>query len=337
MSDLAAARAVSLPVSATGRPEAGGDEAARPEALALTRQLANLPLFSDLDPAILHALVQQARPVELAAGKVLFRQGDDSKSLFVVVDGAVVPIAEGGARRKLAVLERGAFVGEIGLVTRQPRNATVTALVDSTLLAIDRTALLPVMRSQPVLAEGILRPARERMLDRQLRTHLFFASFPPAERSEIARRFRIVEVRAGAKLVEQGRIADALYVVLAGSFARIERPRGRELGHLGIGELVGGRSLLEGKPAACDVVANGRAWVLVLGERRFRRIIEENPRLVRVVERLSAAGARASAARCEDSPRRPEAASLPPQASPPPHRAAPARAASGGRAPRSRS
>lgn len=293
-------------------------------AAALGGQLANLPLFADLDPATLHALIQQARPVELEAGKVLFRQGDDSRSLFVVVDGAVVPIAEGGSRRKLAVLERGALVGEIGLVTRQPRNATVTALVDSKLLAIDRAALFPAMRSQPALAEGILRPARQRMLDRQLRTHLFFASFVPAERGAVARQFRLVEVKAGTKMVEQGKPAGGLHVVLAGSFARIERKQGRKLGALGIGDVFGGHSLLEGAPSQFDVVANGKAWVLVLGERRFRRIIEENPRLVRVVERLSAADA--SSAR-PSGPQRP--ASQRP--------APPSRAASAGRAPRFRS
>lgn len=328
LSDLAAARAVSLPSSRGAAVADAAGEGLGPEAATLCGQLANLPLFTDLDPATLHALIQQARPVELAAGKLLFRQGDDSKSLFVVVDGAVVPIAEGGSRRKLAVLERGALVGEIGLLTRQPRNASVAALVDSKLLAIDRTALVPAMRSQPALAEGILRPARQRMLDRQLRTHLFFASFAPEARSAVARQFRLVEVKAGTRLVEQGRPADGLYVVLAGSFARIERGKGRELGTLGIGDVFGGQSLLEASPSPFDVVANGKAWVLVLGERRFRRIIEENPRLVRIVERLSAASAQASVL--------PRSASCSHPASP--SRPAPSsRAASADRARRSRS
>lgn len=287
LSDLAAAHAVSLPLRSESSRTIEGAEALAAGAAAVCGQLANLPLFTDLDPATLHALIQQARPVDLEAGKVLFRQGDASKSLFVVVDGAVVPIAEGGSRRKLAVLERGALVGEIGLVTRQPRNATVAALVDSRLLAIDRSALMPAMRSQPALAEGILRPARQRMLDRQIRTNVFFAAFAPPERSAVARQFRLVEVKAGSRILEQGKPPEGLFVVVAGSFARIDRKTGRELGAVGIGELCGGDALLDGCPAAHDVVANGKAWVLVLGERRFRRLLEEHPRMKRVVAKLS--------------------------------------------------
>lgn len=287
LSDLAAARAVSLPVPAESSRSIAGAEGLASGTAALSGQLANLPLFTDLDPATLHALIQQARPIDLEAGKVLFHQGDASKSLFIVVDGAVVPIAEGGSRRKLAVLERGALVGEIGLVTRQPRNATVAALVDSRLLALDRSALMPAMRSQPALAEGILRPARQRMLDRQIRTNLFFAAFAPPDRSAVARRFRLVEVKAGSRIVEQGKPPEGLFVVLAGSFARIDRRSGRELATIGIGELCGGDALLDGRPSDHDVVANGKAWVLVLGERRFRHLLEEHPRLVRVVQKLS--------------------------------------------------
>lgn len=347
LSDVAAAQAVSLPAPAgDGRLAPPGDPAPSTR-LALSAQLANLPPFAALEPDRLHALVVQARAVDLPAGGILFHQGDASKSLYVVVDGAVVPIAEGGAggaegrvRRKLAVLERGDLVGEIGLVTRQPRNATVVALVDSKLLAIDRAALLPVMRESRELAEHILAPVRRRMLDRQLRTNLFFAAFAPPAREAVARRFRVLEVKAGTKLVRQGEPPEGLFVVLSGSLSRIDARSGREQGGLGIGDVFGGRSLLAGVPSASDVVANGRAWLLVLGESRFRRLIETHPRVARVVKRLSEGeagelesqrkGAQATSARA--SSRRP---SHPP--SRPPRTAPRARAGAAGRAPRSRS
>lgn len=308
--DVAAAQAVSLPRSARaetppqtkstrsarvvkGRPgrRAGASNAEIDP--ALRSEIANLPLFADLEPESLHELIGRLRVVVLDQGQILFRQGDSADALYVVVEGAVVPIAEGAegeGRRKLAVIERGDFVGEIGLVTKQPRNATVAALVESKLVAIDRSVLVPLMRQAPSVAQGILRFLRSRMLERQIRSNLFFAAFAHAERKSVARQFRLLEVKDGTRIVTRGQPPEGLFVVLAGSLARIDPECAKELGRLELGDAFGGDWLLAGKPSPWDVVARGRAWLIVLGERRFRRIVETNPRLVRVLERLARRG-----------------------------------------------
>jgi CRP/FNR family cyclic AMP-dependent transcriptional regulator len=287
--DVAAAQAVSLPSSAPARRGVGKIDP------ALRGEIANLPLFADLEPESLHELIGRLRVVVLDQGQILFRQGDAANALYVVVEGAVVPIAEGAegeGRRKLAVIERGDFVGEIGLMTKQPRNATVAALVESTLVAIDRSVLVPLMRDAPSVAQGILRFLRSRMLDRQIRSNLFFAAFAHAEREAVARQFRLLEVKDGTRIVTGGQPPEGLFVVLAGSLARVDPARGKQLGRLELGDVFGGDWLLAGKPSPWDVVARGRAWMIVLGERRFRRIVETNPRLVRVLERLARRGVR---------------------------------------------
>lgn len=303
--DLAAARAVSLPRSATAPPasadarRAPAGKSPRPLAPSLRSEIANLPLFSELDPESLHALIGRLRVVVLDQGQILFRQGDPAEALYVVIEGAVVPIAEGAegeGRRKLAVIERGDFVGEIGLITKQPRNATVAALVESRLVAIDRSVLVPLMRRAPSVAQALLRFLRARMLDRQIRSNLFFAAFAHAEREAVARQFRLLEVKTGTRVVTRGAPPEGLFVVLAGSLARVDPERGKELGRIELGDVFGGDWLLAGQPSPWDVVARGRTWLIVLGERRFRRIVETNPRLVRVLERLARRSAVPSAA-----------------------------------------
>ncbi len=315
--DLAAARAVSLPrpVPAPRKPVASGPAPSlkRPSELApsLRSEIANLPLFSELDPESLHALIGRLRIVALEQGQILFRQGDPADALYVVVEGAVVPIAEGAegeGRRKLAVIERGDFVGEIGLITKQPRNATVAALVESRLVAIDRSVLVPLMRRAPSVAQALLRFLRARMLDRQIRSNLFFAAFAHAEREAVARQFRLLEVKAGTRIVARGAPPEGLFVVLAGSLARVDPVRGKELGRIELGDVFGGDWLLAGQSSPWDVVARGRTWLIVLGERRFRRIVETNPRLVRVLERL----ARRAARPARPDPARATASRLPP-------------------------
>jgi CRP-like cAMP-binding protein len=269
---------------------------------SLRTELANTPLFGDLDAASLHTLIRRVRVVTLESGQILFRQGDAANSLYVIVEGAVVPIAEGERRRKLAVLERGEFFGEIGLMTKQPRNATIEALVDTKLLAIDRRLLWKLIAKEPSVAKSLLRFLRVRMIDRQIRTNLFFAAFSHGEREAVARQFRILEVKDGTSVVEQGKPADGLFVVLAGSLVRVDRRRKKEVGRIGLGDVFGGLSLLDGRPEASDIVAHGKCWLVVLGEGRFRRILGANPRLARVLRRLARDGPAPDGASSTDSP-----------------------------------
>jgi CRP-like cAMP-binding protein len=283
--DLAAARALCLPTAAdsAGRRNSASDE----RGTSLRNQLANTPLLGELDSASLHTLISRVRVVLLEEGQILFRQGDAANSLYVIVEGAVVPIAEGERRRKLAVLERGEFFGEIGLMTKQPRNATIEAIVDTKLLAIDRRVLWDLIAKQPSVAKGILRFLRARLIDRQIRTNLFFAAFAHAEREAVARQFRLLEVKDGTRVVEEGKPADGLFVVLSGSLACVDRERDKEVGKFGLGDVFGGISLLEGQSVGHDVIARGKCWLVVLDEGRFRRILASNPRLARVVRRLA--------------------------------------------------
>ncbi len=198
-------------------------------------------------------------------------------------------------------------------MTKQPRNATVAALVETKLVAIDRRVLVPLMRREPSVAKGILRFLRERMLDRQIRSNLFFAAFAHAERDAVARQFRLLEVKDGTRVVDQGAPPEGLFVVLAGSLAKIDRTRRKELGRLELGDVFGGDWLIAGKASPWDVVARGRAWLIVLGERRFRHIVEANPRLVRVLERLARRTPRPASA---PAVRGPISASRPSPASP---------------------
>jgi len=285
LEDLEAAQAACLPVSdrSMDRSELMSGE----RGASLRVELANTPLFGDLDAASLYTLIKGIRVVNLEEGQVLFRQGDAASTLYVIVEGAVVPIAEGERRRRLAVLERGEFFGEIGLLTKQPRNATIEAIVDTKLLAIDRRVLWELIAKQPSVAKSLLRFLRARLIDRQIRTNLFFAAFAHAEREAVARQFRILEVKDGTRIVEQGKPADGLFVVLSGSLTRIDRARDKELGVFGLGDVFGGLSLLDGMPASYDVITRGKCWLVVLGEGRFRRILEANPRLARVIRRLT--------------------------------------------------
>jgi CRP-like cAMP-binding protein len=253
-------------------------------------ELLRTPLFGSLDATTLRRLLARVEVVHLRAGEVLFREGDPAETLYVVVEGAVVPIAEGPPRRRMAVLENGAFFGEIGLVTNRPRNATIEALVDTRLIAIDRPVIWSLIRGRVETSKVLLRFLRERLIDRTVRTHPFFAPLARFDLRDLARRFRFLEVRDGTALLEQGRPGRGLFVLLAGAMDVVDETADAIVDRLAPGDLFGGVALVGGEPAAASVVAAGKCWVLGLDEPVARRILAGTPDLERELAARAAAG-----------------------------------------------
>ena len=264
-----------------------GDEARRLAANTLPRT----PLFSHLDAESLRSLVEGARLVDLPAEHELFHQGDPGDSLYVIAEGAVVPIAEGEVRKKLAVLEEGDFFGEISLVTERARSATVEALVDTKLLAIDRALVSRLVEQQPAVLQVLLRYLRDRLIDRLLRTSPFFLALPAGHRESVVRRFRFVETASGALLVRQGQPSSGLYALLAGR-VRVIHSDGvgdKQLAVLESGDVFGEMSMLRDEDAMASCVADGKCWLLTLSRNDFRALVDTETQVRDAVEALAEA------------------------------------------------
>ncbi|MCG8589245.1 MAG: cyclic nucleotide-binding domain-containing protein [Proteobacteria bacterium] len=254
-------------------------------------QLRATPLFGAMDAAALQHVIQNLRLVELDEGQVLFRQGDTANALYVVASGAVVPIAEGAERTKLAVLSEGEFFGEIGLVTNQPRNATVEALVPTQVLELDRQVMWSLVEREPRIFQVLLDFLRERLIDRLVRTSPLFGFFARTQRSVLASQFRFLEIQPGTHIVEQGQVASALFVLLAGQADVSSTPLGggpeKHLASLKPGDVFGELSLLDGEAAMGTVKATTRCWALALPETRFREMSDRSPALADWVAALA--------------------------------------------------
>jgi MFS family permease len=113
------------------------DEASLPRAdLAL---LQNVPFFASLPEAGLERLARAAEHVAARPGEVVVRQGGSGDRFYVVTDGELEVAVNGG---KVAKLHAGDYFGEIALLRDVPRTATVLAVSESTLLALQRDDFL---------------------------------------------------------------------------------------------------------------------------------------------------------------------------------------------------
>lgn len=120
---------------------------------ALARFAKNSKMLALLDPPGLGRLVAHGEIVLVPSGAVIVRQGEVGDTFYLLIDGEVsVRVHEAGGA-EVARLGPGSFFGEIAVVTRQPRTATVVALTQTELIRFPRQPLVDVVRDYPRLRE----------------------------------------------------------------------------------------------------------------------------------------------------------------------------------------
>lgn len=129
------------------------------------KYLSACPLFSDLKKDVAQRIAGRARGVFLPRGQVLFHEGDPSDGLYVLCTGLVrVSIVNtDGDVLTLAVPEHGAPLGEMTLVSPDPRSATVTALEDSSLLHLETGTMIALLAEEPALAAHLIQFLSQRL------------------------------------------------------------------------------------------------------------------------------------------------------------------------------
>lgn len=104
--------------------------------------LQRVPMLRTLPLPSVEQLARGLEPVHVAAGSLVFRQGDVGDRYYVVESGEVEVVGDG---RVVAVLGPGEGFGEIALLRRTPRTATVVARTDVRLRALLTERFLPVV------------------------------------------------------------------------------------------------------------------------------------------------------------------------------------------------
>jgi NTE family protein len=122
--------------------------------------LSRNPLFAGIDPSELGDLEAAMRRKEFGAGHVICRQGEAAESLFVIVDGFARVLLDD---RPVARLRRGDVIGEMSLVTGEPRSATVVAAVPTTAFELSRYGVAALIAEHPRILENLTRILSDRL------------------------------------------------------------------------------------------------------------------------------------------------------------------------------
>jgi CRP/FNR family transcriptional regulator, cyclic AMP receptor protein len=122
-------------------------------------RLKSIPLFAEVGDEELSQIAPFANEVSVEEGKVLLREGDFSYELMAIEEGSA-EVRRGGEH--LADLGAGDFFGEMGLLERTLRNATVTATSPMRLITLTGWDLKRVERAAPEAIERVRSALEER-------------------------------------------------------------------------------------------------------------------------------------------------------------------------------
>ena len=122
--------------------------------------LRSVSLFRDLRQRDLEQVAQLADEVDLPAGHVLMRQGDNGSQMFIISSGEALVERNG---RELATLGPGAVLGEMAIVAEGPRVATATLTKPAHLFVLGHREFHSLMHSIPEVRDCVLNEVARRL------------------------------------------------------------------------------------------------------------------------------------------------------------------------------
>jgi CRP-like cAMP-binding protein len=119
-----------------------------------------IPLFSQLSKKGLEDVAHIADELDLPAGKVMAKEGDRGREFFVLLEGEA-EVTKGD--RRINIMRNGDFFGEVALVTKMPRTASVKATTDVRVLVITERDFGALLKRSPEVGRCVAEALAERI------------------------------------------------------------------------------------------------------------------------------------------------------------------------------
>ncbi|WP_394847873.1 cyclic nucleotide-binding domain-containing protein [Pendulispora brunnea] len=249
--------------------------------------IAPLPFFSALEMEGLRALIAAFEMITVPAGQAVIVEGEEGAEAYIVARGELEvrrkPPPDDGGDVTLARLVNGSLFGEMALLSRTPRAASVVACRPSILLVARRDALEKVAQARPDVGIELAAHCRRRMVANLVRTSRVLIDVHPDARPALVERFETCVFEKGEKLIRVGEEASGLHLIASGEVAVVGYEPGEEplvISTLGAGEVVGEVALVLRRKAVADVVAVHPTVTLHLPREDFISLIKDHPAIL---------------------------------------------------------
>lgn len=254
--------------------------------------------------------VLQAAHVD--TGAALMRQGEPGDALYLVLAGRLavqVVTAHGGEPRLVNVVNAGEVVGELALLTGQPRNASVVALEPVEAARLPREDFETLAARYPQALALFLQRVLPRLRGTQLVGILseVFGPLDTAAQAELGARLVWRQLAGGERLFAQGDASDDVYIVVNGRLRASVANGGadgatRAVEEVGRGQVVGEVGLLTGEARVATVTAVRDSDVLALSRASFEALLDHQPRSMLAIARGAARRLRQSVLSTQRAP-----------------------------------
>ena len=122
-------------------------------------ELQSIPLFESLPRDARRVVAQHADEMEVPKGTELVRQGEFAYEFFIIESGGADVLRDG---ERIAELGPGDFLGEMGIVAKSVRNASVVTTIVSDVIVMTEQAFRSMSQSNPDIASRIQAAVEER-------------------------------------------------------------------------------------------------------------------------------------------------------------------------------
>ena len=242
-----------------------------------------IPLLAKVQKQPLRELLLQASVHRVPPRQDVFKENDFTDSLYMILDGEVgITFSWQRAGEPSLLQKRGAFFGEMSLLSGRRRSGTVTTVSAATLLEVPRKAMLQLMASEP----SIKRFLDETFIARAIQTHLIQGAGGDFVQ-ELAKRAEIQSFKKDEVICKEGDVGDAFYLIRSGSVKISKRERDREivLKYLPAGQYFGEIALLNPQDSRriATVAATTLTEVILLRKDDFDLMLERLPEIGRTL------------------------------------------------------
>ena len=205
----------------------------------LIRRLREQPMFSDShivpENYLLH-LVASSKLLSLLPGAAVMREGEFGRAMYFLLEGRCELTSAGadGSALPVAILQRGEYLGEHGLLTGQPRNATARAQTACVLLEVLEQVMQRLMEIVPAVRRFFEQLQHARSIESLLGRMALFAGLPAADIRRAAGETQVRQYDRDERLFSEdgagGPARESLHMILEG-FVKVARRTTAGTGH----------------------------------------------------------------------------------------------------------
>ena len=259
-------------------------EMATQEALDILKEL---PLFQPFPPSELKELSEHVMRRSYPAKKIVVKQGEPGDEFFVIYQGEAKVIYEhdSGKRENAAILGPGDGFGEIALLEKGIRTATVCAIGDLDVLVFSQEGFNELVEHSEKSGDKFTELLRRLQILRQVN---FTSGLSPAQRFQLTLELKAARAAKGKTIIREGDTkADAFFIVREGSLEVIQC--GERITTLGPGEFFGEIALFADIPRVATVRTLEDTRLLILQRDKFLSLVFSNVQFGAYMQ-MSAAG-----------------------------------------------